>query len=69
MSKISENTKNILIWSKKNKKKLIFFKNTFEMQKQTRLLKLFQTSINLTLYSKTNTQTLKSQDIEHNLHI
>jgi hypothetical protein len=64
MSKISENTKNILIWSKKNKKKLIFFKNTFEMQKQTRLLKLFQTSINLTLYSKTNTQTLKSQDIE-----
>jgi hypothetical protein len=34
------------------------------MQKQTRLLKLFQTSINLTLYSKTNTQTLKSQDIE-----
>jgi hypothetical protein len=33
VSKWSENTKNILIWSKKNKKYSNFFKNAFETQK------------------------------------
>jgi hypothetical protein len=33
VSKWSENTKNILIWSKKNKKYSIFLKNAFETQK------------------------------------
>jgi hypothetical protein len=36
VSKWSENTKKILIWSKeKNNKNLIFFKNAFKTQKQT----------------------------------
>jgi len=35
VSKWSENTKNISIWSKKNNKNIsYFFKNTFETQKQ-----------------------------------
>jgi hypothetical protein len=34
ISKWSENTKNISIWSKKNKKFSNFFKNVFETQKQ-----------------------------------
>jgi len=33
VSKWSENTKNILIWSKKNKNYSNFFKNAFETQK------------------------------------
>jgi hypothetical protein len=33
VSKWSENTKNILIWSKKNKKYSNFFKNAFKTQK------------------------------------